>query len=343
MIKEGTIRIKVKGLQPYEKTKRSWKKSKQEFPEIKEVVKLYKSQKNFKILVDKKDPQFLKGQLSPEGLVQGARLNVLPNNQVLDKAFSLFAKNLTVHDESSHDHWDVLFQNKGGTWNYCYTLEKKKKNQKKKYKKVEKFARIYSKLRRKVSLALNNKKDHLAVPMETMLKTRMRIGNEIYYKAHRHKGLTTLKKKDVQIKGEEVRFKYIAKDGVPQLIEKKFSPIYVKRLKEILKKKKREEFIFSQNERLLTEKDFKKAFRQYCGQEFYPHIIRSHYATSKVKEFLMKKNPSKEEAKQFLLGIAGELGHKRFVKKEQQWKEHYAVTMNNYIQPQLVKRLKKII
>ena len=51
--------------------------------------------------------------------------------------------------------------------------------------------------------------------MYTLLKTRMRIGNEIYYRTNGHKVLTTLKKRDITINGEKVKFEYIGKDGVP--------------------------------------------------------------------------------------------------------------------------------
>jgi len=177
----GTIRIQTKNLIPYEKTKTSWKKSAKQFSNVKQIVRLFKAHKKFSTLIDKKDSRFLKGQLYQEK-VQGARINILPDGTVIDKAYSLFAKELTVHDQSSDEHWDVLFQNPGGTWSYCYSLEKKTKNTLNKYKKVNQFDQIYLNLIKNVSLALKNKKDNLALPMYTLLRTRMRIGNEIYYK-----------------------------------------------------------------------------------------------------------------------------------------------------------------
>src|SRR3989344_6302931 len=149
----GTIRIQVKDLQPYEKTKHSWKRSKKKFPEALEVVKLFKAHKNLNILIDVKKPQFLKGQLSVKGEVQGARINQLPNGKLIDKAFSLFAKELTIHDQDTDDHWDVLFQNKGGTYAYGYTLEKREKNRNLKFQKVWEFEKVYRKLSQAVSVA----------------------------------------------------------------------------------------------------------------------------------------------------------------------------------------------
>jgi hypothetical protein len=343
IVKLGTIRIKAKDLKPYKKTSRGWVKTKIDTNDLLKVVKLFKAHKNFNILIDTKNPDFIKGQLSKEGNIQGARINILPNGEKIDKAYSLFAKHLTVHDQSSDDHWDVIFQNKGGTFAYCYTLEKKQLHKTKKFKKVHKFDKVYSILSKKVTNALRNKKDHLAMPMYTLLKTKMRIGNEIYYKAHRHKGLTTLKKRDITIKGDIVKFNYLAKDGVPRLIEQKFPTPYILRLKDMMKKKKIDEFIFTMPNSLhpMPEQQFKKAFKEYCGQEFYPHIVRSHYATKEVKDFLKgKRKVSKEDMQNLFLSIAHDLGHKKFVKKENQWKDSYSVTVNHYIQPEIVEMIK---
>ena len=62
-----------------------------------------------------------------------------------------------------------------------------------------------------------------------------------------------------------------------------------------------------------------------------------------MKEFLKnRKKATKEEANELMTSIAEKLGHKKFVKKEKQWKNSYAVTMNHYVQPKLVRRLKSI-
>lgn len=338
----GTIRISAKDLLPYEKTKTSWKKSKKQFPEALQVIKLFKSYKNFKLLIDQKNPEFLKGQLSPKGEIQGTRLTQLPNGKQIDKAYSLFAKELTIHDEDSDDHWDVLFKNKGGTYAYGYTLEKKERNRDQKFQKVWEFDKLYRKLSKTVSLALKNENDHIALPMYTLLKTRMRIGNEIYFKANGHKGLTTLKRKDIDIHGERVKFEYVGKDGVPCCIEQKFPNSYVTRLQKHLKPLRPNDFVFSsKNGRPLRDEQFKKAFKRYCGKEFYPHIIRSHHATRRVKEFLKgKRNIDKKDMKSLFLSVASDLGHKRFVKKEKAWKDNYTVTLNHYIEPALVEQVK---
>ena len=49
----GTIRIKTKDLLPYEKTKKSWKRSKSKFPEALRIIKLFKAHKNLDILTER--------------------------------------------------------------------------------------------------------------------------------------------------------------------------------------------------------------------------------------------------------------------------------------------------
>ena len=340
----GTIRVKTKNLKPYKKTSQGWKLIKKDLSELQLVVKLFKANKQFKVLIDTKKPEFLKGQLSKDGREQGARINILPNGEKLEKAYSLFSPHLRIHDQDSHDHWDVLYQNKGGTWSYVYTLEKRKQHRSKKYKKVQQFDKYYLKLVKNVKKGLQDKNDTMAIPMHTLLNTYMRIGNEIYYKIHGHKGLTTLTKKDVNIKGNIVTFSYIAKDGVPLTISKKFPTNYLKRLKLLLKSKKNNDFVFAKNNHPLHEPDFKKAFVKYCGHEFYPHIVRSHYATMQVKKFLKgKRKIAKDEVETLFMSIAHNLGHKKFDKKKQVWQDHHTVTVNSYIQPELVEKVRSKI
>ena len=106
------------------------------------------------------------------------------------------------------------------------------------------------------------------------------------------------------------------------------------------------DFVFSscKTARPLAEREFKKAFLKYCGEEFYPHIVRSHFATSRVKNFLKgKRKASKEEVENLFMSIAHELGHRKFSKKENKWVDSHSVTVNHYIQPELVDRVRGII
>jgi len=339
----GTIRF-GKDLKVYEKTGSGWKISKRDFPEILRVINLFKSNNNFDKLVDQKNPKFLKGQLSSDEKIQGARINILPNGEVLDKAYSIFAKDLTFHDESSHDHWDVIYQNPNGKYAYVYTLEKRKRSVNKKYKKVNEFEKVYEKLYSNVVKALKDEKDLLAVPMYTLLKTYMRVGNEIYFKADGHKGLTTLEKKDIKISPPKVEFNFTAKNGVPMSIVEIFPKEYTERLKLSMKNLKSSDFVFAHDGVPYKDTDFMKAFEKYSGQKFYPHIVRSYYATSRAKKFLKThKKANKKEVKDLFVSIAEKLGHKRFSKKDNEWVDSYNVTVHHYLQPDVFEKINKLI
>jgi hypothetical protein len=335
------IRIKTKDLNSYIQTKNSWKKT--SLPEYtKKVILLFKAHNNLKLLIDQKDPKFLKGALI-NNQCQGQRINVLPDGTKLDKAYSLFAKNLTIHDERSQDHWDVIYQNPNNQFAYLYTQEKRAIFKQKKFQKVKLFKKVYPKLISNTKKALSDKQDHLALPMFTLLNTYMRVGNEIYFKIHKHQGLTTLRKKNIQINNDQVTFSYTAKNGIPMRITKKFPKLYISRLINQLKNLNSNSFVFTTPKgHLLRENQFKEAFLKYCGQEFYPHIIRSFYATKKVEEIL-KKNIEKKELKAKLYAIAENLGHKTFSKKEHEWKDSYITTLNHYVEPKLAEKVKLLI
>jgi DNA topoisomerase I len=343
-VEGGTLRIKTKDLQVYEKTRLSWKKSKKQLPNTLKIIKLFKDHNNLRSLIDKKDPRFLKGQFNKSP--QGARINILPNNKKLDKAYSLFAEDLTIHDESSHGHWDVIYKNPSGSYAYVYTLEKKLKAKTHKYNVEKEFEKYYPKLKINIEKALNNKEDNLALPMYTLLKTYMRVGSEIYYISHKHQGLTTLKKKDITIDKNKVTFKYKAKDGVPLELSENFPKNYIKRLKQNIKPLKDNEFIFTNpnTNHPYSDIHLKKAFKQYCGKEFYPHIVRSYYATKTTRDFLNKnKTATKDDINELFTNIAAKLGHRKYVKKEHTWKNNPTMTMNFYVNPELVEKTKLLI
>jgi hypothetical protein len=343
-VEEGTVRIKSSNLQVYEKTKTGWKKSNKVFPNTLKVIKLFKAHNNFSELKDKNNPEFLKGQLSQEGKCQGARINILPDLRKIDKAYSLFAENLTIHDETSNNHWDIIYKNPNGKYAYCYTLNKKQKATKEKYNLVKEFEKKYSQIEKN---AYNELKTHEIMPiaMITLLKTYMRVGNEMFYKIHKSKGLTTLKKSDLTIKGNTVNFKYISKGGVPIETEQEFPEIYIKNIKHLLSNLNKNDFIFTdENKKPLKDTDFEKTFEEYCGIKFYPHIVRSFYATKEVEKFLKEnKHPDKKQVKTLFLEISEKLGHKKFNKKHHEWECSSTVTISHYIDPKLIKTIENKI
>lgn len=340
MVDEG-YRIKVSNFSICKICGKSCKKCLIDFSNAITVAKLFKAYGNLEMIIDSKNPKFLKGGIA-NGKVFGGKINVLPDGKKLDKAYSLFAPGLILHNEKSNSHWNVIFKNPNGKFTYIYTLEKKKISTREKYKKVDEFEKCLPILKHNLIKSLN--KDSIVLPMIILLKTKMRVGNEIYYKQDHHKGLTTLKKRDIKITGNQIIFEYIAKDGVPQKIIESFSKQVIKKLKDILKAKKLNDFVFVDSENHpLKDIVFEQAFEKYCGKKFYPHIVRSHYATKEAEKFLEgKKKISKDDAMKFYLKIAEKLGHKKF-SKEKKWENSYQVTLHYYVRPKLVKQIEKKI
>jgi hypothetical protein len=313
------------------------------FPDALHAVHLYKSHGRFKMLVDAKNPRFLKGMRTPDGRVLGARIAVLPDGKKLNAGFSLFARNLRFHDEDTDAHWDVMFENPAG-FRYLYEVNKIARSKKRKTHIVDEFGRVFPLLKRNVMKALKEKADDVyPTALFTLIKTYMRVGNEIYYQAHHHKGLTTLQKRNIRIQGNDVVFDYVAKDGVPVKLQVHFPDVYIRRLTDRLEPRKAGDYVFSHESdprRPLDGKDIKKAIKTYCGKEFYPHIIRSYYADTEVKKFFRThRTATKDEVYALLIKIASKLGHKRYDKKEHEWVESPKVTVNNYIRPEFVERL----
>ena len=317
-----------------------WEKSSKRFADAIFVAKLFKAHENLEALQDLNNSKFLKGAFSTRPI--GARITVLPDGQEIQGAYSLFAPHLTIHDEASNSHWDVIYQNPDGRFAYLYTKEKARLSKAAKFRKVDAFNKIVLKLNR--NLLANLDKDPMVLPMIILLKTKMRVGNEIYYLKTNHKGLTTLKKEDVRITGSTVVFEYIGKDGVPQKKECVFSMDVVSSLKKLMRGKKKEDFLFvGSTGHPLKDTAFEASFKNYCGTLFYPHIVRSAYATKRVQNFLKgRRRVLKTEVEKLYTSIANELGHKKFSKKKELWETSYQVTINHYIAPELVKKIASI-
>jgi len=114
-----------------------------------------------------------------------------------------------------------------------------------------------------------------------------------------------------------------------------------------LSKKKSSDFVFvDKNNHPLRDSEFMKAFVRYCGVRFYPHIVRSFYATSKAEEFLNSlkngEKVSKKQVKELYTSIASKLGHRSFSKKNNLWKDNPNVTIHYYLDPEIIKEIDKI-
>lgn len=332
-----------------EKSGKEWVRSSVKFDNAVKVARMFA--KHGKIR-DISEDGFLFGGLK-DGKCVGKRIGFLPDGTKLDKPFPLFARDLVVHDERSGEHWDVLFRNPSGSFCYVYSEDKVLAHKKKKFDRVGEFEKLLPKLKRNLLREISSVESPgskvqgwkvVALAIAVLLETKVRVGSEVYYKRNRHRGLSTLKKKNLKIVGDKVKFDFVGKDGVPQVFEKKFSGKVVDALSEILSSKSEDDFVFlSSRGKVLTDKDFEAGFERFCGERFYPHIVRSAFATRESEKFLAKGKVDKDEVREFYLWLAGELGHKKFSKRSGEWENSFEVTLHYYVRPDLVERISELV
>lgn len=346
---DGTKRVKSKDLKLYEKKKDKWLPL-DEFPKhTKEAIFHYHKNKSLDILIDEISKDFLKGFLNSKEIPSGKRVQVLPNQKKLARGgFSLFAKELTFNMNAKNAEWDVCYTNTSGLKTYLYSEEKLELEHKKKAKLVDSFIEKYPEIIKKLEKDLKREKTIEYLTLYTLIKTHIRVGNLEYYNHLKHKGLTTLQKQDISINSKtcKVTFDFIGKDGVPQHVEKEFPKYYIEILNDILKKKKKEDFVFTdKNNHPLHSSVFTDILYGYTKEHFYPHIIRSYYADTTILKFIeenKRKKLTKKDIENKFYEIANELGHKKFNKKKNKWVLSYAVTIENYIRPKYALKMKKL-
>ncbi len=106
---------------------------------------------------------------------------------------------------------------------YIYHEDWKKLAQENKFSKMTDFALALPKIRRRISYDLKlsgmDKRKILATIVWLLEHTFIRIGNEEYSRENNSYGLTTLRDKHVQIRGNDVRFHFRGKSGVEHQLE----------------------------------------------------------------------------------------------------------------------------
>lgn len=105
-----------------------------------------------------------------------------------------------------------------GRKQYIYHPRWRQACQENKFNKLPDFARSLPKIRQKVKKDLNReelgKERILATVIWLLEHTFIRVGNEEYVKENQSYGLTTLKHRQVEVRGERVKFEFKGKSGV---------------------------------------------------------------------------------------------------------------------------------
>ena len=201
----GTKRIDSKSLKMSIKTNNAWEILDEISDDIKNLVYLYSEKDSLHYLIDEKHPEFFKGSIRADNKISGERVKILPDGSKLSRAgFSIFANNLKFNNDTKHE-WDVCYENTSGLKTYLYSEEKIHLEQEKKFKIVQKFSEHYEKI---ISILEQNLGEIKYLALYTIFKIYIRVGNYDYYLKNSHKGLTTLQKEDINVKGDEVTFEF---------------------------------------------------------------------------------------------------------------------------------------
>lgn len=124
---------------------------------------------------------------------------------------------------------------KAGRLQYIYHPKFRARQEKEKFERILRFAHALPKMRRITAEHLQlpglPREKVLACVVQLMDKAYFRVGNEQYAQENQHYGLTTLRSKHTEVKGDTIVFDFIGKSG-----QKNLKQVTDKRLAKIVKK-----------------------------------------------------------------------------------------------------------
>ena len=168
-----------------------------------------------------------------------------------------------------------------GRKQYRYHPEWNKKRSETKFSRLADFARTLPKLRNEIERHLKHheitREKVIALVIQVMSKSYIRIGNTSYAKENGSFGLTTLQDEHVSIHGDTMRFVFIGKKGVPQDIE-----LHDKRLARLVKSCRdipgQELFQYYDtegNRHVIDSGDINSYLHEICGEGFSAKDFRT--------------------------------------------------------------------
>lgn len=122
-------------------------------------------------------------------------------------------------------HIQVTARDVKGRKQYRYHPEYREARDQSKFKRMFEFSEVLPRLRERAEKDLRapelSRRQVLATVVTLLDKTLIRVGNEDYAKENKHYGLTTLRRKHVQVDGSEMSFSFEGKSGVQHAVSVK--------------------------------------------------------------------------------------------------------------------------
>lgn len=187
----------------------------------------------------------------------------------------------------------------------------------------------------------------LAICVQVMLKTLIRVGNEAYAQQYGSYGLSTLRNKHAKVEGNTLKLKFVGKKGVKQevVLNDKSLAKMVKRCMEIPGQDLFQYYTEGKEHRGVDSGKINNYIREITGSDFTAKDFRTWGGTLETLRQLalcsgnIEERPKKKIIVEVLDCVASKLGNTRAVCKSSYV---YPLLLEAFENDQLAKYLKKI-
>jgi DNA topoisomerase-1 len=179
-----------------------------------------------------------------------------------------------------------------------------------KFRRMAAFGQALPRIHRRVAadsrLPQLSREKILATVVRLLESTLIRVGNEQYVKENRSYGLTTLRERHVEVKGDLIQFDFRGKHGLAHRVAVS-DPRAAAVVRSCLELPGQELFQYldeSGQPKVVTSSDVNDYLQEIAGEEFSAKDFRTWYATSRALEVLAGRSfESMREAKSQLMEL----------------------------------------
>lgn len=179
-----------------------------------------------------------------------------------------------------------------------------------KFQNLTDFGDVLPQIRKQIERDLSTrglkKEKVLAAIVDIMLKTQIRIGNDVYAQQNGSYGLTTILNKHVEIKGKKIRFKFKGKSGIFHDVE--LSDSKLAKIVALCKAEPQAElFCYRDSDNRLrdvTSQDVNEYIKKVTGASITAKTIRTWSGTTRALSMVVRKVVTQSEkslSKKFIL------------------------------------------
>lgn len=238
-----------------------------------------------------------------------------------------------------------------GRKQYKYHPEWTSRRSDSKYFRLLEFGKVLPQARKRIAKDLRRKEFDetkvLAICMQVMLKTLIRVGNESYKELYGSYGLTTLRNKHVQINGNHIKLNFTGKKGVKQNVDLNDRTLakLVKKCREIPGQDLFQYYKDGQEHRPIDSGKVNNYIREITGSDFTAKDFRTWGGTLEALRQLAKccadtdDRPKKKVIVEVLDCVASKLGNTRAVCKSSYV---YPLLLEAFENDELSRYLKKV-